>query len=144
MLGYILRLYRDNGKENGNDRDYGGQVLFVLVALFSISQPAVGRRPQGPSECQGLGFRVYWGYIGILEENRNYYSRLGYRVYLSYSQNFLHSLMINGHRFLIKDHSRDCTKLQAGPLCALFRAGSPGTANIDSCSYANYSGLHRT
>ena len=85
MLGYILGLYRDNGKENGNYRDYRGQVLFVFVALFSISQPAVGRRPQGPSKCQGLfflkpadfyacrstgqgsGFRVYWGYIGITE-----------------------------------------------------------------------------
>ena len=45
------------------------------------------------------------------------------------------SHIVNGHGFLIRDHIRDYTRLQEGPLCPLVPQSF--AANIESCSGAS-------
>ena len=53
----MLGLYRDNRKENGS--------YYTILGLYRVMETKLETTI------------VYWGYIGIMDKNRNYYSIAG-------------------------------------------------------------------
>ena len=83
-----MGLYRDNGKENGNYRDYiGFRVYWGYIGIMEKKMETT---------TMGLyrDYRVYyWGYIGIME-NQMETTMMGlyrdYRVYYYYYEYYCH------------------------------------------------------
>ena len=80
----MLGIYRDNGKENGNYRDYRGlywgytgmmekNMETIGIMWDYIHWGCIGIMEKKTETIGIMGDCIHWGYIGMMEKKMDYY-----------------------------------------------------------------------